>query len=113
MFCRRAGWDAQVAGGDIFDHERQRRAARGETEIPPGDALPVGAQATAVVGPIDLDPGLLEAMTLEIDALREEREVDRAFAFGEPCPPLVLLRAVRLLEGDQLEIRTVGERDQR
>ena len=70
---RRSGRDAKVASRDIFDHERQRRAGRGETEIAPGDALPVGSQTTAVVGTVDLDPGLREAIAIEIDALREER----------------------------------------
>src|SRR3712207_8471624 len=54
-----------------------------EPQIAPGDALPVGSQATAVVGTIVLDSGLLEAVTLEIEAFGEEREVDRAFALGE------------------------------
>jgi hypothetical protein len=102
-----------VAGGDIFDHERQRRAGGVQTEVAPGDALPVGSQTTAVVGTVDLDPGFLEAITFEIDAFGEEREVDGAFAFREPWPPLVILWAVRLPEGDQFEIGAVGERDQR
>ena len=113
MLGRHAGRDTKVAAGDIFDHERQRRAGGGETEVTPGDALPVRSQATAVVGTVDLDPGLLEAIALEIDAFREEREIDRAFTFREPCPPLVVLRTIRLSEGDQLEIRAISERDQR
>ena len=107
-----AGWDAQIVRRAVLDDERQGHVVGLEAERLPGDALAIGAGTAAVAGTLDRDAGLPQPVGLGVEPVGEEGVVDGALALGQLRPPLVILRRIGHLEGDQLEVGAVAEGDE-
>ena len=110
---RRPGRDAKVAGGDIFDHERQRRAGAARPRLRQAMRCPSGRKRPPSWGPSSSIPACVRRSPSKSTLSERSAKSTVPSPFANRRPPLVILGAVRLPEGDQLEIGAVGERDQR
>lgn len=121
MPSRFASRYAELAWRQVLDEEREHRAldlaSRGgsssEQGRPPLDAPTIRALTPTRDRSERRQPLLADALQIVFEVVAQQGVVDEPFAPRKARPPLVLLGAVWLAEGDQLEIGTILKRDER
>jgi len=106
---RSAGGHAHLAQRDVLDEEGERRD---ESRDLPCDRDAVGAGAAAVLDRTSQE--LTQPCRIRAEVIGGEREIGpAAAAFGDGLPGMFPMRGRDVVKRDELEVRAVGETDER